>query len=281
MKILTVATHEEGYYTALKRTAGENGFSLATLGWNQAWKGLAWKIDLYLEALRKCNAQEPVLCVDGYDVVVVAKAEEVRLKFDEIGQPVLFSGQRYFPNQKWVQKISDQLLSNSRSHNIGDIKKGFDYSRPCMGLLIGYPENLIALFEDLQKIEHSQQIGNDQILLNMYYLKHPDQIHLDTECRIFQNLWRTRGGLYGAISSKDKHCEVEVYQPVDQKFNRVRNKQFRTLPCFLHGPLNLDMYLLLKEIDIDVPKMSLKKGLHYWNYSIMYYIKRALTFFLK
>ena len=281
MKIFTVATNDEGYYSTLQRTAKEKGFSLTSLGWNQEWRGLAWKIDLYLDELRNCKNNEPVVCVDGYDVVIIGEADEVHSKFIEIGQPLLFSGQRYFPNQKWIQRISDQLMSNSKSSSIGELHEEQDYSRPCMGLLIGYAGHLISLFERLQAIELKQQIGNDQILLNIYYLNHPEQIQLDLECQIFQNLWRTRSGIYGRVSTKDESCDVEVYHPPGTAIKRIRNKKYKTLPCFLHSPFNLDMHLLLKEIDIAVPKMSLKKGIHYWNYSIMYYIKRAITFFLK
>jgi hypothetical protein len=281
MKILTVATHEEGYYNVLKQTAKEKGFDLKTLGWNMPWKGLAWKIDLYLDELKKCSKDEPVICVDGYDVVVIGEPEEVYSKFKQIGQPILFSGQRYFPNQRWIQRISDQLMSNSKSNSISKVSDPLDYSRPCMGLLIAYAGALIDLFERLQAIEKQENIGNDQILLNVFYLNNPDKIYLDRECQIFQNLWRTRNGIYGSVSSKDKTCEVEIVAPMDASSKRVRNKRYKSLPCFLHGPLNLDMSLLLGEIDISVPKMSFKKGLHYWNYSIMYYVKRAITFFLR
>ena len=221
MKIFTVATQEEGYYSTLKQTALKNGFTLKPLGWNKPWKGLAWKIDLYLEELKKCKKREPIICVDGYDVVVIGDSKEVYSKFLETGCPVLFSGQRYFPNQKWIQRISDQLMSNNKTYNIGDINEHLDYSRPCMGLLIGYAENLTTLFERLQEIEREEKIGNDQILLNIFYLNHPDQIKVDTECQIFQNLWRTRGGVYGKITTKDKKCEVEVYGGVNKSSKRV------------------------------------------------------------
>ena len=281
MKLFTVATKEEGYYSLLKQTALENGFSLKTLGWNDTWKGFAWKIDLYLQELKNCQAGEPVVCVDGYDVVVIGDAEEVYNKFIEIGHPILFSGQRYFPSQKRIQRLSDQLMSNSKTYNIGDINEHLDYRRPCMGLLIGYAENLITLFEQLQKIEREEKIGNDQILLNMFYLNNPNQIKIDSECKIFQNLWRTRGGFYGKTTSKDEKCEVELYFDKYKSSKRFRNKKHKTLPCFLHGPLNLDMGLLLSEIDISAPKLNIMKGIHYWKYSISYYIKRAIPFFIK
>ncbi len=58
-------------------------------------------------------------------------------------------------------------------------------------VVIGYAGKLIDLFEQLRDIERREHIGNDQILLNMFYLKNPTAIELDKECQIFQNLWRT------------------------------------------------------------------------------------------
>ena len=280
MKILTVATKEEGYYSTLRRTAVENGFTLKTLGQGKPWKGLAWKIDLYLEELKRYEKRELVICADGYDVVVIGCATEVKTKFLKTGHPLMFSGQRYFPNQKWIQKIADQLMSNSKTNNIGNLNAHLDYSRPCMGLLIGYADNVTKLFEQLQEIERKKNIGNDQILLNIYYLNHPDQIKVDSTCQIFQNLWRTRGGVYGKITPKDENCEVDVFSPIHKSEKRIRNKKYKTLPCFLHGPFNLDMGLLLNEMDIDAPKLSMSKGIQYWKYSIMYYVKRAIRFFV-
>ena len=60
MKLFTVATKEEGYYSILKQTALENGFLLKTLGWNDTWKGFAWKIDLYLQELKTAKLESPL-----------------------------------------------------------------------------------------------------------------------------------------------------------------------------------------------------------------------------
>ena len=277
MKIFTIATKSEGYFDLLRQTANRWGYDLHVLGWQQTWKGFAWKIELYIAALMKLPPDEPVICVDGYDVVTIGPPAEMHKKFKETNHRIVFSGQRYFPNQKRIQKLADQTMSLNLS-KISDKKEdnSKDYSRPCMGLLIGYAGDLLLLFKKLMETERSKSINDDQTLLNIYYRSFPDSIHLDDKCMMFQNLWRTREGIYGKISSNDKDSEIEVIYDKVIESKRVRNKQYQTTACFLHAPFNLDMELLLNELNLNPPRMKFKKGWHYWRYSIIHHVKRAL-----
>lgn len=280
MKLFTVATKEEGYFDLLKHTANRWGYDLQVLGWQQNWRGFSWKLDLYIEAFKNLPPDEPVICVDGYDVVVIAPANEMYKKFKSFNQQIIFSGQRYFPNQRWVQKLADQVMRYDLPQNIDkDANNSDSYSRPCMGLLVGYAGELLKLFQDLIVIERQRSLNDDQTLLNIYYSNYPDSINLDYKCLMFQNLWRTRGCLYGKISSKDKKAEIEVFYDEKIESLRVRNKQFNTDACFIHAPFNLDMELLLKELNLSSHKRSFKKSWHYWKYSIIHHIKRAIRLY--
>ena len=280
MKLFTIATGEEGYFNLLKQSALRWGYDLEVLGWQQTWQGFAWKLELYIEALLKLPPEEPIICVDGYDVVVIAPADEMGKKFKRIDQPIVFSGQRYFPNQRMLQKLADQVMSNNLSKSINKgVENSKDYSRPCMGLMVAYAGDLLLLFQKLLEIEKENSLRDDQTLLNMYYLNHPNSIQVDLECTMFQNLWRTRGGIYGKIDPKDHNSEIEVIYDEVIESNRFRNKQHDTTPCFLHGPFNLDMGLLLEELKLDAPKMDFKKGRHYWSYSITHHMNRAIKLY--
>ncbi len=280
MKILTIATKAEGYFNLLEETAQKWGYDLKVLGWEEEWKGFSWKLALYVGAFKNLPPDEPVICVDGYDVIAIAPAEEMLTKFKDFNQPIIFSGQRYFPNQKWLQYLADQVMSNDLVKVINEKSADTkDYSRPCMGLLIGYAKDLYLLFQRLLEIESQKSLNDDQTLLNIYYLQNPHSIQLDIHCVLFQNLWRTRGGIYGKISSKDKNAEVEVFYDSTIKAHRTRNKTFQTTACFLHAPFNLDMSMLLEEIQLNPPSVSFEKGWSYWKYSIMHHVKRALVLY--
>ena len=280
MKILTIATKAEGYFNLLKQTAKRWGYDLQVLGWEQDWKGFAWKLELYAKALATQAADEPIICVDGYDVVAIAPAKEILGKFKNSKHRVIFSGQRYFPNQKYLQKLADQVMSNDLSKTISKkASTSKDYSRPCMGLLVGYAGDLLTIFQKLLEIETQRSTNDDQTLLNIYYLLYPNSIQLDSQCNLFQNLWRTRSGIYGKISPNDKSSEVEVIYDKNIHSKRIRNKYHQTMACFIHAPFNLDMGLLLKELHLEPPNANFDKAWSYWKYSIMHHIKRALQLY--
>jgi hypothetical protein len=277
MRVLTVATSVKGYFHLLRETTDRWGYDLHVLGWKQDWKGFAWKLVLYKEALQKVASNEPVICVDGYDVVAIAPSQEIERKFRASESPLVFSGQRYFPNQRWVQRFVDQVMSDDIQETITEkTSHARDYSRPCMGLLIGYSADLLRLFKKLIEIEKRRGTNDDQTLLNLHYLRHPDAIQVDTACTMFQNLWRTRGRLYGKIVPTDKHSEIEVYFDDAVDAFRVRNKAHQTSPCFLHAPFNLDINPVLKALKLDPPVLNYSKGWEYLRYSVLHHAKRAI-----
>ena len=85
VQVITVATHSEGYYEALKAGCEQANVSFVTLGWGQRWEGFAWKFSTmksYLQKLKheasKTFASTLFIFVDGFDVLpVFARQEEV------------------------------------------------------------------------------------------------------------------------------------------------------------------------------------------------------------
>ena len=279
MKILTIATKNEGYLDLLIQTAEKSGYELILLGWGMPWKGLAWKLELYIAELEKIDGDEPIVCVDGYDVIVVGSPEEMKSKFLRMNSPVIFSGQRYFPKQKFIQSLADKLMSNNKKTTFAKTADPIDYSRPCTGLLTGYAGDLLFLFRELISIGRKEKIGNDQILLNIYYLQNPASIEIDHRCDLFQNLWRTESGLFGKFSIENKMSDITVIRNGNEY--RIRNKYFDTEPCFLHAPFNLDISSVLTQLNLEPKKLSFGKGWHYSKYSLFYYAKRGIKFFRK
>jgi hypothetical protein len=279
MKILTIATKKEGYLDLLIQTAEKFGYELKLLGWGLPWKGLAWKLELYISELEKIDGGEPVVCVDGYDVIVVGSSEEMKNKFIKMNSPVIFSGQRYFPMQKFIQSLADKLMSNDKRQKFGKTGDPIDYSRPCTGLFTGYAGDLLLLFRELIRIEGKEKIGNDQILLNIFYLRNPASIRIDYHCDLFQNLWRTESGLFGKFYPENRKSDIEIIGEGNEY--RIKNKYFNTEPCFLHAPFNLDIGPVLVRLNLNPKKLSFGKGLHYSKYSLFYYTKRGIKFFWK
>src|SRR5579883_3020052 len=97
MKILTVATNEEGYYQALKESIN---FEFVTLGMNMEWKGLTMKIDLIRDYINLCKDDEIIIIVDGYDVICLESREEIERRFLLLKSDIVFGVNIFIDNNR-------------------------------------------------------------------------------------------------------------------------------------------------------------------------------------
>ena len=274
MRVLTVATHQEGYLGLLKDSSRRWDYQLEVLGWGQEWQGLDWKLDLYCEALHGVDPEEVLMCVDAFDVVLVGPAEEARRKFCALGVPFLCSGQRRFAEWAWMERLADKVMTDDPDFDPDQYPSiESPYKRPCTGMMMGRGGHLLQLFQRLRSRE-SRRVHNDQILMTRFYLDHPEAVALDGRCAVFQNLWKSRGMLWGSASAKDEKSEVRLGQVDGQ--SRLRNVWSGETPCVLHGPRNLDLKPILTELGYEAPGVAPKHRLHYLRYSVLHYVTRLL-----
>jgi hypothetical protein len=269
MRALTVATGSAGYFPLLQTSARRFGFELDAIGWGKPWGGTATKLSWYRDALNQCDAAEVVMIVDGYDAVFTAPAIETMTLFKSLRLPYLFSGQRYFPSNPLLRRLADRIMGID--NNAFRLRLEAErYSRPCMGGLIGEAALISELFSKLIVIETRERSGHDQIPLNRYMQQHPEQAHVDHECRIFQSLWRTRGTfvMRGSIHPDDADSEVRVLES-----GTLENRFTGTHPQVLHAPMDLDMNPLLEAMNFDLEGIQRVSSSKYFRDSIRSYIK--------
>ena len=48
MKLITVATHNDGYFKWLKESCKRYNYDLVILGYNEKWKGFNWRLELMI-----------------------------------------------------------------------------------------------------------------------------------------------------------------------------------------------------------------------------------------
>jgi len=276
MKIITVATHAEGYFALLRQTCLTLGYDLRILGWRHPWRGLVWRLGLYREYLETCPAEEIVVCLDGYDTLALAPPEELESKFSLLGEPFLCSGQRLFSQVPFIQVIADRIMANDphfMASSLPDL--GTPYRRPCCGAMVGRARRLREIFSTLEASDLSN-LDNDQILMTRLYLDNPGQVPIDARCSIFQNLWKSRGRIDARVSALDTACEVEL-TAASNGARRLRNSFTGEQPCLLHAPRNLNMNPLLRELGYEPTTVSLGRRLHYFRYSTMRYVQIVLA----
>ena len=81
MKILTVGTHNKGYYEILQGSCKRNNLELINLGWGKEWKGFTMRYDLMDEYLDKQDDNEIIMFIDAYDVFLLEGEKEILKKF--------------------------------------------------------------------------------------------------------------------------------------------------------------------------------------------------------
>ena len=170
MKILTVGTHNKGYYEILQESCRRNNLELINLGWGKEWKGLTMKYDLLYEYLEKQDNNEIIMFIDAYDVFFLESEEEILKKFYSYKKNIVFGLQNGLLSSITFTKCNDNILNS--------------------GSYIGYSKNIKDLLESLKNKELYNKYNNDdQELLNNICVLNKDyfneNVAFDLEMKLF------------------------------------------------------------------------------------------------
>jgi hypothetical protein len=168
--ILTYATHEEGYFSVLKRYEG-----IIVLGMGTKWSGLIDKIKGVVEYCKTLNPEDTVLFVDGFDSVILKDKETIISKYS-----TTFSNKLVFSNNFKVNNI----MRKYAMHKIfGTCKDKVLNS----GMYIGPAKKIIDFWKGMtSKMD-------DQVYANSECRKGYPDLEIDSDNILFYN-----------YSSKDK-----------------------------------------------------------------------------
>jgi hypothetical protein len=244
--LVTIATHNEGYYNALNKSSRKNNYDLVTLGWGKKWEGFIMKYRLLLENLNSFNDNDIIILIDAYDVIVTEKKDVVIEKFKKFNKPILLSRDGYTGNSifNYIHgKIFDEY------YNI----------KICAGLMMGYTwalKKLIMLMcgNELEKCKMSHL--DDQILLIdtcKKYKLYKNLIAIDKNSEIFYNT-------YGNVDRLEFNFNItDIF---DIKNNEIYIKHTDIHPCFIHGPGNVNLNNLCIFYDLPVGIKSSRDNIY-------------------
>lgn len=206
--IVTVATHEKYYYKYLVKSCEKYNSSLKTLGKNEKWTGFYFKNEKLLDFLDNIDNDDLVCLVDGYDVVCVRDLNELRDEFLKIQKEtnckIVVAHDKVQPYNifsKWFFGTCKNLTINA-------------------GCYIGQSRDLKKILNKIKKLREKYNETDDQILLTKYCNSKPNNVYIDTECRLFFSYVNS----LLSVSSR--------YLDLNQK--HIYYKQNR--PFFIHGP---------------------------------------------
>ena len=159
---MTYATHSQGLFEKLINN--DVGVKVEVLGWNTKWNGFRDKFIGVYEFCKKCNDDDIVVFVDGFDSLLKTDTETVKSRFLEMNCKTLFSKDPLKINSIFGQCLADGTVLNT-------------------GLYMGYVKYLKLLLKDAI----NDRCQDDQHSMNTLCGKYSDIITVDTDCRIFKN----------------------------------------------------------------------------------------------
>ena len=252
LKIVTVATHNDGYLPALKSICEKNKCNLEILGFGEKWGGWDWRTQKIIDYLKKCNVSDIVMLIDGFDVLVLSSPEEILNKFKKMHCNILFSCSHLSRGQPYNNSFIYKNIS------FPSVKKYFKSNKNFIlnaGTIIGYSKHLLQLYLHLQKKQKITNILDDQILLNsmdLSFLKY----NIDYDSTIFW-IWEINQIIdYGNILFRNETYSNNSY--IKYKDNRIiflnGNK-----PCVIHGINNRNMSKICEKNNVYLLNYKPKK----------------------
>ena len=225
LDVVTVCTHDEGWYAALHASCQRHGLQLTVLGWGERWRGFNWKFHLMREYLAKVPADRLVAFVDAYDVIVLCDAREIVRRFRK-----LTSGG---PEQDIVLGVENPL-----GDRLVGFVKGIPF-RPCGDFIInsgvymgtaGRLRRMLALLPDGEDKDDQKLLNN--ACRGWAHSFFQDHAVLDASaCLIFNANCTHLSGYVGSIRCRSVGLDPE----------NLVNPRTGKVPCFLHMPGGLDM----------------------------------------
>jgi len=233
LKIATVATHNDGYLPALKRICEKNKCHLNVIGFGQKWGGWDWRTNKIINYLQKCKMSDIVMLIDGFDVLVLSKPEEIIEKFKKMSCNVLFSCSHISRGQPNNDSFTYKNIA------FPSVKKYFKSDKDFIlnaGTIMGYSKHLLQLYLQIQRQQKIRGINDDQILLNsmnLSFLKY----NIDFDSKIFW-IWEIdRIVDYGNMLITN---ETYSNSTIGYKKDRIVFSN-GTQPCVVHGVNNRNM----------------------------------------
>ena len=225
MRLVTVATHSEGYFPFLVKSCERMGARLDVLGWGQPWGGFSHKTELVFEHVSALDEDEVVCVLDAYDTLLLRPLDEMEAAFRHFSE---YSGARVVVGcdraDMWIARqyaIATFGTCNEKSINAGTY---VGRARDVAGMLHG------MLARDLRT--------DDQKQMTKFCREHPSIVHVDCDMVFF----------WVAIASFGRDA-IDARVRVENGGTVTRDG---VRPFVVHAPSRTSMIGLLRALGYDV-----------------------------
>ena len=172
------------------------------------------RIAILFETLKRMDANEIVVFMDGGDTLFNDFKDNLINKFLRMNTGVLISAERDYTHQyPFYKNKFDAIESEYRYVNAGTF--------------MGYAKDLLVMMEDILEIEKQYSVANDQGLLGIWAynnLEYPEKVKLDSDNEVF---W---------VTARD----WQILKDQADTGYTINNVNTATRPCIIHNVGNND-----------------------------------------
>ncbi len=235
LHIITVATHDDGYFPVLVKQMKDAHIHYHILGYGQKWKGWTWRTQLILNYLKNHNPDDIVMVIDGYDVLVVGNEKDIIRKYNEFNTDIVF-GIHLSLSQDFsifVKYITHPIIRSYFKTNNEHMMNG--------GSFMGKAKTLIIIYEKMIKYCMETGTTDDQIALNNISLNGINY-KLDVYSKIFW-MWDIDSvyEIMYTVITKNQSSELNTVKKHDRRAIFRNGIQ----PEIIHGMGHRDMSMFV------------------------------------
>jgi hypothetical protein len=225
VRLVTVATHSQGYFPWLVESCKRHKTELKVLGWGEKWQGFTWRFGLMIDYLKSLDPNEIVCFIDAYDVILLRPLNEIVSDFNNI---IKLSNKKIILSQEIIDPGYSDIFNKNY---FGKCKNNYI----CAGTYMGKAYDILDV---LTKAYQNQKNNNDdQVILTNYCIVNPDVFYIDTDSNFFLVI-----GPHSVNLSENKNI----------KFREDGISYLNSRPFFFHGPGNRKMDDFIKKLNYKI-----------------------------
>lgn len=227
MKLVIYATHSDGMYDILLELLSKYGYSVDILGWGDKWEGFHNRTLKLYNHISKMDPETLVVCVDGFDTLVLNTPEILYNRFISMNTQCLWSCE--YDNIGYKKYIFGGILNG--------------------GMYMGYAKALSEVYKTIIDEYGTNSLNmDDQKIINSLYKRNVNnfksKIKLDVHNLIFANISYENPINYITNTGMSRVNYITCGE-------RIVNRKTKIQPVFLSGPGNINMKQFLNAIGYD------------------------------
>jgi hypothetical protein len=250
VKLVTVATHIDGYLPWLEKSCKRFNIKLIKLGYGQKWLGFSWRFKLMIDYLKTIDPNELVIFIDAYDVMMLRPLNNIEEYYNNIIKmnkcKIIISEDRAIP---FYQDIIGKIYFDD-----------YKSSRINAGSYLGKALDILEILSNINK--NINDDDDDQILFTEYYKNNLNQFYIDSSNIFFV--------------TRVNHLDDILNDP-NIKIKNNKLTYINSKPFFIHGNGHTYLHNLILKLGYRISNRKIDQIIN--NYKIksfkinIYYVK--------